>query len=254
VDGTVREQPDHPVSQRRIVAVGLFGSGTASLTELFVRFRAMHELWPRESVEAILRGRRGDRRFVETFVRRRESVGLTMDAAGYNWAFVDIWCALFPEIRFVWTVRSWDRWLASLIAKFARGDLQERLWSYRYFSEVAGVPVCSAADVHNRTPALRESMVALLSHWLEVGAELVDRIPKERLFTIATQALSSTSQQAALAQFAGIEPGALEVRGAHVNRTDAHPISAEEVRAILADATLAQQCDTAQAMWLGGGW
>lgn len=212
-----------PRKPRRFHAycVGAGKTGTHSVNDMFrAHFRSEHEPDRLELVELLDGDKLGSLSHDEkvAFLRKRDRrMWLEMDASAFNRRFVGLYAEVFPESKFVMTVRDPHTRTDSLINHMLNhppeNDLQRRRRDAIF-----------RADEYRHGPddePLRERglhpLDGLLADYAEANAGIVASIPAQRLLIIRTDQLGKSAT--ALAQFLEIPEDVLDVSRSHAYKS-----------------------------------
>lgn len=206
--------------------VGLPKTGTTSITGIFKRYKAGHEFMFRETVEHIVLYRQGritKEAFRNYLIERDKMGGLEMDSASFNHYYLHFLVDLFPEARFVFTVRDCFSWTNSYLSMLLR-------WR-RIFPDVRHIPAWQTAygriqfgqfdpddyqspeTIMNRMPDLA---TRFFQCWREDNRRILSLLPAGRSIVIPTARLSRCLPE--LARLMGIPPDFLLSHASHANR------------------------------------
>jgi hypothetical protein len=195
--------PVSPANSPRVFGIGAAKTGTHTLAEMFAPIvRAAHERDAQALIRMVLfRERFGSAPFLRPYLlfrdRRRK---LRVDVSQVNIYLIKELLSLFPDSRWVMTVRPPLAWLRSILDDSLRRDVSPTWMAFRRYR-------------FGRAPASREDEALLakdlfpLAGYLDYWAEAVrlprSRIPADQLFTVETTRLSA--EAARIAAFCGIE-------------------------------------------------
>jgi Sulfotransferase domain len=212
------EEAHEALSPRRFHAfgVGMAKSGTHSLAAIFQNYRAMHEPQHEQMLKAILAADQGafgpEER--QQFLRQRDrELALEMDVSQLNHFFLPELLSLFPDAKFVLTIRDCYSWLDSLInhqlGRDASADWQ-RLRDLRFGRRAR--PDASAERL-----LAEHDLYALdgyFSYWARHNHAVLDRVPSDRLLVVRTAEIAQSLP--ALATFIGVPAEMLLRSQAHL--------------------------------------
>jgi len=129
------------VRQRKfqVYCVGLPRSGTHSVASMFRnKYRAEHEPYAGATIkmiEDVIRGRSSEKKVLEHLYIRDRFMQLELESAHYLYQFIPQLLELFPESKFILTVREPKSWLESEMNKnyqSVHGKIWSRLEALRY--------------------------------------------------------------------------------------------------------------------------
>lgn len=208
----------------RVYGVGAAKTGTHSLGTMFAdRVRSAHELGAQHLIRLILDAG-DDRRKIRRHLRVRDALlRLKVDASQVNIYLVDDLLALYPDSRFVLTIRPPMSWLRSIIDDSLRREISPTWMRFRHFRFDWPGPF-PAEEV-----ALEErgifQIAGYLSYWRDAIERAVNRVPAEQLLVVKVEELEARSAE--IAAFCGIPGGAVDPERAHafVNPRRFHVLS-----------------------------
>ena len=226
-----------PARRLHVYGVGTPKSGTHSLANLFrPAYRAAHE--PQVILTKLLMARWLEGGYTEAtaerLLRARDRwLGLDVEAAHYLHHAVGLLVRLFPEARFVLTIRDPYTWLTS--------EVNQSIQRYRDSHPNRAVRMALSDYRYGRhgltyspeEAALRRfegvyPVGSYLAYWTEHNQRVLDAVPPERLFVLRTSEIKARRSE--LARFVGADPDALSVEGAHAF---ARPIKHVEVHEVV---------------------
>ncbi|MFM8772360.1 MAG: sulfotransferase [Actinomycetota bacterium] len=189
--------------QRRvhIIGCGMPKSGTTSLARMLSRvLRARHEFEMDEAARVHLLQQRGEmtsEQVDEWLVGRDERCNAEVDSTSFLWTWADRLPSVFPEARFVATVREPHDWCRSLAGMLlAMGTVSD---DHMVWAESTG-----AGDVGNRpldNPL--DFLTAGMGYWRQ-SALAIGSLPPQRTWWCRTSDLSARADD--LARWAGVHP------------------------------------------------
>ena len=204
--GHPRPTIGNPVSgsrTRRVYGVGAAKTGTHSLAAMFAdRVRAAHEVDAAALIDLVLhRARTGDagplKAALLTRDRRRR---LAVDVSHVNLYLIDLIEDLFPDSRYVATVRRPLAWLDSFLNE-SLGRWAPAVWhrfrDFRFGPARASAPEEAALAERGLYP-----LAGYLGHWRLAVSTVLTRVPSDRRMLIETTALSTDARR--IAQFCGV--------------------------------------------------
>jgi hypothetical protein len=205
-----------------LYVVGLGGSGTTTLTDVFGHYRSSHEVDRRRIVPITTAARAGElsatRRWWE-LRRRNVRFGFEVDSAGFLTPFVADLARLYPRARFVVLVRDCFTWMDWRVRKWLHHGLtptnlsdwagQHRAAEWSVYFAVPPAP--EDAPLMERGLAPVGSMA---KRWGETLADVLAAAPAERTLVLRTEDIDTSFEQ--LAAFCGVDVSTL-VRGLHRN-------------------------------------
>lgn len=206
----------------RVYGVGAPKSGTHSVASICrTGLRVEHEPDSRRTISKILDYMEGriDEDAMRRYVRERDrKLWLEVDSSEFNIYLLDALVDLFPDARFILTIRDPHSWLDSLINHtlwhgFIK--LEHRLYDHKYQARRYTHPPEEA-------PLKERGLYTLdgyLSAWTWHNRKALDTIPEDRLMVVRTDRI--TERAAEIAAYAGIP-------GGHQLEEKAHAFPAKE--------------------------
>lgn len=239
-----------------LYSVGAAKSGTTTVARMFRDYRAAHDLDAERFVPvsaAVLTGQYArDSRQVRFALRRRSArFHLEVDSASFLNPVAGALASVFPNARFVLTLRDCFSWLDSCVE-----------WDHKYpaHSPTMWTPLGRALFEHSplafapEEAALRdagvESVASYLRVWTMQNTTVLDRVPSERLLVVRTEDLSDAADT--LARFTGVPVGT--VHPAHANANDNRSgLLAEVPREFIVDRAR-EHCAAVMEKYWGADW
>jgi Sulfotransferase domain len=200
----------------RLYGVGMGKSGTHSLAAVFERdYRAAHEPDAKELMELLFDVWAGVRPWsaVAQLLQDRDArLDLEVDASLVNGEVVSDLVALWPEARFVLTVRDPRSWLDSMANHSLAHETPDHWTRWR--------DIRFRADELTHPPE-EEALAArglytldgYLGSWARHNRMVLEAVPEERLFVVRTEDLGARLDE--LAAFAGVPRETLDEDRAH---------------------------------------
>jgi len=217
-EGSIAWRLVHP-RRIHVFCVGAGKTGTHSIAGMFDRhYRTAHEPETELLIEVILAEAEGrmSASEVAAWLRRRDRrLWLEMDASGLNGAVVRHLVGLFPEARFILTVRDCHSWLDSLLDHHLTRPTTD---SWRRLRDLRCPP---AERRYTRTEEiLRENGLfpigAYLKQWAAHNRAVLEAVPPERLLVVRTERIGESVDR--LAAFLGIPADTIDRSQAHLYR------------------------------------
>ena len=187
----------------RVFGAGAAKTGTHSFGEMFSdRVRSAHEQDCAKLISLHLDSvDSGDRRALRRFLRWRDATRkLKIDASQVNVYLIDDLLELWPDSRFVLTVRPPMTWLRSIVDDSLRrdtGQIWKRFREYRFATPGPLPPEEKALS--NRGLF---SLSGYLGYWADSITRVTDRVPAEQVLVLSTDSLHERSAE--IADFCGI--------------------------------------------------
>jgi hypothetical protein len=216
----LRRLPAHPRRRRlHVYGVGTGKSGTTTLARMFGEYRAAHEVDPARMVPISTAVIDGDlaldsRRVRFELRRRRARFHLEVDSAPFLNPLTESLAALFPDARFVLTLRDCFSWLDSTVEWERLIPTQDvplfapmRTALYRQYPNDFALEEAPLRDAGLRPVA------NYLRVWAKRNTAVLRGVPAARLLVVRTEDLSGSAES--LARFAGVP--VRTVHAAHAN-------------------------------------
>jgi hypothetical protein len=199
--------------------VGLGKSGTHSIAGMFrSSYRAAHEPETDELIEIILaelEGRMTTPAIAARLRRRDKRLWLEMDSSGLNGIMVGHLAALFPDAKFILTIRDCYTWLDSVINHYRTregSEVWKRFWrAWHQESE----HVYSSAEAVLQDSGLYP-LGSYLKQWTIHNYGVLRAVPADRLLVIRTDRINDSA--ARLAEFLSIPLDTINVSQSHLFR------------------------------------
>jgi hypothetical protein len=205
-----------PSRRLHLYGVGMGKTGTHSLATVFERdYRAAHEAGSQELMELLFDvwdGLRPTSEIRPALLGRDAALRLDMDASLVNGEVVSDLVDLFPDARFVLTVREPRQWLDSMANHTLAHDTPAHWVRWR------DIRFRAAELVH---PPEEEAWAAsglytldgYLGSWARHNRMVLDAVPPDRLLVVRTEDLELRLPD--LADFAGVPLESLDVDRVH---------------------------------------
>lgn len=228
-----------------VYGVGAPKTGTRSVAHLFGSYRSKHEAhpsWTASLIKKIQRGSLSHATVRRKMKKREERDRLECESAYYLVHFVEHLAVLYPEAKFVCTVREPRSWLRSIIDQCINNPREklERPWQTLRDLSFGPLP----EEYPDEESVLKEyglySLDQYLSYWSFHNRTLLDSIPAERRKLIRTSALSDEVDQ--LAGFAGVSTTSLRTERDHVNKASEKHSILEEIDADYLKGKIDEHC------------
>ena len=192
----------------RVFGLGASKTGTHTLAEMFeADIRGGHEADANRLIRLILhKVDTGDARPLHRFLKFRDMVrNLKIDSSSVNTYLIDDWLTLYPDSRFILTVRGPGSWLRSMVDHSVLRDPTpewKRFRTYR-FGENAGHPPQEAVLAQ----AGLYPLAAYLDYWRVSVGSAFDKIPEGQLLVVPTYQIGAMADE--IAAFCGLEAASM---------------------------------------------
>lgn len=200
--------------------IGAAKTGTHSLSAMFERhYRAAHEPSSEKLISLLLQKRDGTSDPVHLhgqLAKHDQQLWLEMNASQINGHFAAEWAALFPEARFILTVREPKSWLRSITNHQLARPLSSKLWhEFRRLRFVT-----DEGHSAEEAPLAEQHLFTLdgyLGYWQWHNQTVLESVPADRLLIIPTMEIGQRLGE--IAAFLGISAETLT--NAHAYRAKA---------------------------------
>jgi hypothetical protein len=194
--------------------LGSAKSGTHSIAAIFApSYRARHEPQHHPMIHNLLerwQGRMSDRNAIRFLRRRDRALNLEMDSSQLNGSFADLLPQLFPEARFILTIRNCYHFLESVIDHQLARKASES-WLRMREARFGGF----RHSPYERTFAQRGlyPIDGYLSYWARHNENVLRHVPSERLLVVRTHDIRDSIPR--IARFLSIPPESLDAAQSH---------------------------------------
>lgn len=225
------ERSRSSIVERRthLYCIGAAKSGTQSIADCFTeRLRSVHEPEANETIDAILAVAEGamSRAALGDYVRERDRrLALEVDSSQLNYFLLDDLVSVFPEARFVLTIRDPYSWLDSLINHQLNRTVTarwKRLRELRFRARELKHPA-------EESPLRQRGLYTLdgyLSYWRVHNHKVLSSVPPQKLLVVRTNEI--TQRLGEIARFAGIDADSVDASRSHSNKGETkHGVLAE---------------------------
>lgn len=205
-----------------VYCVGTAKSGTNSIGTIFGdQLLSAHEPESAATINLILdnaAGRISKEKLKQYLLERDRRLRLDIDSSQLNFFLLDQLLELFPESKFVLTIRNPYAWLDSLInhslARTASGEwLKLRDFRFRpnVFSHSPKEQILKHKGLY--------TLDGYLSYWAGHNRTVIDKVPAERLLIVRTEKISECADE--IAAFAGVPRDDFNRDKSHANKARA---------------------------------
>lgn len=229
----IKASPLWPLVRPRrihVYGVGAAKTGTTSVATLFAdRYRARHEARAAETIHLVkeVEGDALTEEEIRRKLRRRDRVlRLEVEVSQLLVHFLPFLVDMYPEAKFLFTVREPRSWLRSVIDQNVKtgipaGLLEEARPVWRQYGVLKyGEAPDGPHPPQERVPEEQGlySLDAFLSNWAWHNRQVVRYVPKERRLTLRTKDLSSSLEE--IATFVGGDKEDLKEKKSHVHKSE----------------------------------
>lgn len=204
VKDAVKQTPLWPILRpRRIHAynLGAGRTGTTAVTEIFTEsFRTGHEAHAPETVALIARYKSGtlsDEEIRERLLERDRRWRLEFESSPFLAPFAKHLADLFPEARFLLTVRPPKEWLRSNVDKCINSRRSQLSVNAEHFLQLRDLNYGPPPDEYRGPESVLErynlhSLSGFLAYWARHYENVLQAIPEERLLVLRTRDLNQS--------------------------------------------------------------
>ena len=190
-----------PQRDGRVFGVGAAKTGTHTIGEMFAdRVPSAHELDAERLIRLVLDDGPGSPALRRHLLWRDRWRGLQIDASQVNIYLIPDLLALFPEARFILTVRPPALWLRSIVDDSLRRDTSA-IW-HRFRDFRFGAQASAQGPESVLAKAGLYTIDGYLSYWARAVTEVTTRVPHEALLILPTGDIGARA--AAIARFARV--------------------------------------------------
>lgn len=200
--------------------VGTPKSGTTSIPSMFSNYRTYHEITDTFLISLIRKSldkQISINELESIFKKRDKRMWLEMDSSHYNAFFVGVLHNIYPQAKFILTLRdciSWiDSWFNHQVSRetqpdfsiydFGRRNYYSRGYSYTKYD--------SFLEELNLFP-----LKSYFEFWNDHNSKVIRTIPENQLLILKTEAISTSTDK--IASFLQIPTSSLKVESSHKNK------------------------------------
>ena len=214
----LRRLPAHVRPRRlHLYGVGHGKTGTTSLARMFAQYRSDHQLDNARFVPITIAALNGEvaAGLVRRELRRRSwRFHLEVDVASFLAPFAATLAGMYPDAKFVLTIRDCFSWLDSRV----ESHLHVPRESVRYaYSEAQYGRYGEPFQTEERS--LRDAglhpVASYLRYWAEINAYVLAAVPPDRLLVVRTEDLDASLER--IAEFAGVPATTLSTARENAN-------------------------------------
>jgi hypothetical protein len=189
-----------------LYCLGTAKSGTHSIASIFEPYlRIDHEASSREMITKILdyyKGIIGEKEIENYLLERDNKSRLEMDSSQLNHFFAGIYAKLFPNARFILSIRDPYSWLDSFINHQLYYTNTHPTWiklrDFRFKAE----SVKHGEEESALKVRMLYSLDGYLSYWARHNSKVLNEVPENRLMLVRTDEISKMTDE--MLNFAGI--------------------------------------------------
>jgi len=206
----------------QLYVVGLGGTGTTTMCDIFEHYRAAHEVDRRRMLpitNAERMGRLSPARRRWELRRRNVRFRLEVDSAAFLTLFVPELARMYPRARFVVLLRDCFTWMDTRIEKWLRSgetltDLTDWAGPYRWDDYGVKWAVTPSPEDGPLVERGLPPVGSLAKRWGETHADLLAVAPRDRTLVLRTEDIDTSLER--LAEFCGVDVSTL-TPGVHRN-------------------------------------
>lgn len=206
----------------RTFAVGLFRTGTHSLTKMVApHMKAAHEPHRFLFVQQWRRFSQGDLtpEEWERFLRARDRVlGLSLESSGFLCGEVPRLVRLFSDARFILTIREPVSWARSLLREIV---VNRRRLGCHYYEPLFRAWFGSDGFGKGDEDLKRRNLFpfsGMMKYWSSSQQAVIESVPPNQLLVLPTDEVSS--RLADIESFIGLPAGSIDPAGSHTHRSN----------------------------------
>lgn len=249
------------IHQPKVLCIGNFKTGTVSLDGLLgQQLKGAHEphayLFARTWFK-YAKGRISQDKWKEFLVRRSNALTLDFEASGFLTTEAPLLAELFPNAKFVLTIRDPESWCRSMLRHIIKNRTK---LGYHYWEPVlrhwfTDQPEATSDKAEAYWPHAQHEfpteesslknqdlypLKGLLDYWQQSNVQAIETIPEERLLILDTKKLSESIEQ--LAMFLNLEVQRLRAAKSHLHAS----LSSSDPLAALDSGLLKHVCEPYQ--------
>lgn len=198
-----------------VFCVGLPRSGTHSIASLFRhKYRAAHEPYAGTTIlliNELFKGKATKKQVTEQLIIRDSILQLELESSHYLYQLIPQLLKLFPESKFILTVREPRSWLESEINKNYKsidGKMWSRLESLRYGRYENSYSNLSLEKMEGVYP-----VSTYLQYYIDHIDFVLENVPEQKLLVLDTFSLKKNIGR--ICEFTGAEMNLLNLSGIH---------------------------------------
>jgi hypothetical protein len=239
-----------------VYGIGNPKSGTTTIARMFSSYRTEHEVDARRFVAlttAYLRGEldpHGPR--AKAALRWRSArYNLEVDGANFLTPFAGTAAQLYPDAKFVLTIRDCFTWLDSRVERLLRYPPHEDVpWFRDYLVALYADDATHASEEEPLREAGLRPIASYLRGWARYNELALAEVPASRLLVVRTEDIDDSIPE--IAAFAGVPASTLPVT--HANRSPKTTHAIAGVPASFVVATAEEHCGDLMERFWGTDW
>ena len=204
----------------RVFGVGLPKTGTTSLAAMLtMQGRCRHEAMAKYILPYIcsyLRGEISDEVMCKRLRYRIALLKLDVDVTSFLHHFTDFLCEMYPDAKFIFTIRNCYSWVKSIInhmdtRPIPKNDPWVEYRNVRFNSGEGFEPEEKVLERKGLYP-----IGSFLRHWAEMNLNILSSLPRDRSLILRTEDLNDSVNR--LAAFLGVSRSTISLTRANVAR------------------------------------
>lgn len=229
----------------RLYCVGAAKSGTKSIADCFRQsLRSAHEPDSEQTIDMILSVAKGTRPrdTLREYVRQRDQrLSLEVDSSQLNYFILDELIALFPDARFVLTIRDPYSWLDSFINHQLNRPTSPR-WTRLRDLRFRARELRHPAEEDSLRQRGLYTLDGYLSYWNTHNQNVFSSVAAEKCLVVRTDEISQRVGE--IARFAGLDPDTADRTSAHSNKAETKHGLLSELEAEYLASKVQEHCGT----------
>lgn len=227
----------------QLYCIGAAKSGTHSIQAIFAdTLRAVHEAESRDVIEVILQVAAGKMNGsqLRDYVRQRDRrLWLEIDSSQLNFFLLDELVDLYPDARFILTIRNPYAWIDSFINH--QLSRKASLW----WTQLRDLRFRPDLHVHppEEEPLRTRNLYTLdgyFSYWASHNEKVLRTVPEDRLLVVRTAEISECTED--IARFAGVPASKASREKSHAFKAKSRFDVLEELNPDYLDTKVRKHC------------
>lgn len=200
--------------------VGLARTGTSSMYSIFRNYHACHEFRFKKTSTHIQKFQRQEiskQEFDDFIINRLYQEGLhEFDSASFSHFYLPLLLNLFPNAKFIFTIRDCFSWVNSVI-DYTMTRKWNKVWLREYISFYFQIPDHLIGNIPEFQKDQKQYIEKLLIQWAVLNTKILEQLPSERVLILKTSDISKSLDK--IACFAGVPVESLQQDPSHQNRS-----------------------------------